>query len=47
MATGLRDARAFSIARAATAAKSICVQSLSSAPAQPEPVPSVVRTVSV
>jgi len=45
--TGLRDFRAFSIAVALTVAKSIFRQSLCSAPAQPDPVPSAVRTVSV
>jgi hypothetical protein len=35
------------MARRLTAAKSTLLASLCSAPAQPEPVPSVVRTVSV
>ena len=43
----LVDRRAFAIARSATSAKLIFVQSGCSAAAHPDPVPSVVRTVSV
>src|SRR5687768_18280565 len=47
MGLGLRDKRALVTARLLVAVKSIFDQSGSLAPAQPDPVPSVVRTVVV
>jgi len=45
MATGFCDKRALFTAVSATRRASSCAQSAWSAAAQPEPVPSVVRTV--